>query len=84
MNITYLAKKNTHKRDEYTRLDEAIHIYNIQGNTTYIYMTTFIHTLVEPFDEEKIITNMMASHNWEKSKYYGLSREEISVLFNAL
>ena len=81
MNITYLAAKNPHKRDENTTLDEETHIYNIQGNTTYISMTTFIHTLVEPFDEEKIITNMMASQNWEKNKYYGLSREEIKALW---
>jgi len=81
MKITYLATKNPQKRDKNTTLDEATHIYNIQGNTTYISMTTFIHTLVEPFDEEKIITNMMESQNWEKNKYYGLSREEIKSLW---
>ena len=40
-----LAKKNAHKRDKDTSLDEETHIYNIKGETDYISMTTFIHNL---------------------------------------
>lgn len=81
MNITYLATKNPHKRDENTTLDEETHTYNIQGDTTYTSMTAFIHTLIEPFDEEQIITTMFSSKNWTKSKYFGLTREEIKSIW---
>ena len=79
--LTYLSNKNQHKRDQDTSLDEAMHIYNINGETDYTSMTTFIHSLFNKFDEDKIITNMMSSPNWSKNKYYGKTREEIKELW---
>lgn len=73
----YLKNLNYHERDNDTSLDEEKHIYNIQGDTNYISMTTFIHSLFENFDSDKIITNMMKSKNWSSNKYYGLTREQI-------
>ena len=80
-NPTYLQNKNQHERDRDTSLDEATHIYNIHGATDYTSMTTFIHTLVEAFDEDKIIKNMMTSKNWPNSKYFGMLPREIKDLW---
>lgn len=79
--LTYLSKLNLDERDNNTSLDESTHIYNINGETDYTSMTTFIHSLFNKFDEDKIITNMMSSPNWPKNKYYGKSQEEIKKLW---
>ena len=79
--INYLKNKNKNERDKNANLDEATHIYNINGERDYTSMTTFIHSLFEKFDDDKIITNMMNSSKWEQNKYYGMSREEIKELW---
>ena len=79
--IDYLKNINFHENDENTSLDEETHIYNIQGEYGFTSMTTFIHSLFNDFDADKIITNMMSSKNWENSKYYGMTREEIKQLW---
>lgn len=79
--INYLKNKNKNERDKNANLDEATHIYNINGETDYTSMTTFIHSLFEKFDDDKIITNMMNSSKWHENKYYGMSREEIKELW---
>lgn len=76
-----LANKNPHKRDKNTSLDEETHIYNINGETDYTSMTTFIHNLFDKFNEDKIIDIMMSSKNWPNNKYYGQTREEIKDLW---
>lgn len=80
-NMNYLKIKNKNERDENTELDENTHIYNINGETDYISMTTIIHSLFEKFDNDKIITNMMNSKKWKDNKYYGMTREEIKELW---
>ena len=79
--INYLKNKNKNEKDKNANLDEATHIYNINGETDYTSMTTFIHSLFEKFDNDKIITNMMNSSKWGQNKYYGMSREEIKELW---
>ena len=81
--INYLKNKNSHINDKDTYLDEESHIYNIQGYCDYTSMTTFIHSLFNHFDADKIITNMMNSKNWVNSKYYGMTRDEIKNLWEA-
>ena len=81
-NINYLKNKNSHENDKETSLDEETHIYNIQGEYDFTSMTTFIHSLFNSFDADKIITNMMSSKNWVNSKYYGMTREEIKDLWD--
>ena len=80
--MDYLSKINPHLRDEGISLDEATHIYNIHGVFSYTSVTTWNHQHFEPFDEDAIITNMMLSHNWKRSKYYGMSRDEIKAGWN--
>ncbi len=79
--INYLKNNNKNKKDKNANLDEATHIYNINGETDYTSMTTFVHSLFEKFDDDKIITNMINSSKWGQNKYYGMSREEIKELW---
>ena len=67
MDINHLSKINKHLNDNDVSLEESTHIYNIQGDTTFISTTTFIHGLFEQFDSDKIIDNMMRSKNWIKN-----------------
>ena len=73
-----LSNKNFHERDQYIVFDEEPHIYYIDGSSDNISVTTFVHSKLFPhFDSDKVISKMMKSKNWEKSKYYGKTAEEI-------
>jgi hypothetical protein len=80
--IHFLENKNKHPRDSHIIFDEGPHIYTIDGDSDYMSVTTWNHSHFEKFDAESIITNMMNGKNWSKSKYYGMSREEIKDLWN--
>ena len=80
--LNFLKIKNLNHQDIEANLDEKTHIYNIKGETDYTSMTTFIHSLFEKFDTDKIIDNMMKSKKWEQNKYYGMTREEIKNKWN--
>lgn len=83
INLDLLKNKNPNTRDENAKLDEKTHIYNINGETDYISMTTFIHGLFEKFNADKIINNMMMnSDKWKQNKYYGMSKQEIKNTWN--
>tara|TARA_B100001769_G_scaffold195119_1_gene155539 strand:- start:17194 stop:17961 length:768 start_codon:yes stop_codon:yes gene_type:complete len=77
MIVDILSKKNTHKRDLQITFDEGPHIYTIDGDSDYMSVTTWNHSHFENFNADAIITNMMKSKKWSKSKYYGMTREEI-------
>jgi ATP-dependent exoDNAse (exonuclease V) beta subunit len=75
-----LKKINTHPRDVNVNFTEETHTYTIgDGSKKYTSTTTFIHTLFEQFNADKVITNMMMSKKWGSSKYYGKTREEIKL-----
>lgn len=50
----------------------------LMSGTTYIGKVLF-----EEFIEDVVITRMMASRNWSKSKYFGMTREEIKVYWKS-
>jgi ATP-dependent exoDNAse (exonuclease V) beta subunit len=88
MSIDYLKNQNPHERDAnitfkdeghiYTILDDTINGYTGDtGNTGYTSVTTWIHSLFEKFDADKIIDNMMKSQRWPDNKYYGMTKSEI-------
>jgi len=79
--MSYLENINNHPNDMNVSLDEESHIYNIQGDKSFISTTTFIHPLFDKFDSDKIINNMMNSPNWTKNKYYGMTKQEIIDLW---
>ena len=77
----YLAKKNAHPRDQYITFDEGPHIYTIKGDSDFMSVTTWNHSHFSHFDADKIIDKMMSSWKWNKSKYYGMTKDEIKELW---
>ena len=76
---TYLANINKHPRDSHVSFDEGPHVYTVDGDDSFMSVTTWNHSHFGHFDADKIITNMMNSEKWPKSKYYGMTREEIKA-----
>ena len=81
---TYLAKLNKHERDDHVTFDEGPHIYNIDGDESFMSVTTWNHSHFAKFDADKIIENMMRSKKWPQSKYFGqtptgLNREVVNI-----
>ena len=81
MTIYYLQKKHAHERDSHIKFDEGPHIYHIDGDSSFTSVTTWNHSHFEHFNADKVIKNMMNGKNWKKSKYYGMSSEEIKKLW---
>lgn len=78
--MVLLAEINTHIRDNMVSFNEEKHIYTIENdNNEYMSVTTFVHTNFPTFDSDLIIESMMKSANWQKNKYYGLTKEEIKA-----
>lgn len=82
---TYLEIKNAHERDTQIVFDEEKHKYTIlcDKDSDYISVTTWLHSHFEKFDADLIIDNMMKSRNWQNSKYYGMTKEEIKTSWDA-
>ena len=74
---TTLHTKNAHVRDERISFIEEGHRYFIDGREGYTSTTTVVHDWFEPFDADSVIQKMMSSVRWEKSKYFGMSADEI-------
>ena len=79
---TYLANKNAHPRDSHILFDEGPHIYTIDGDSDYMSVTTWNHSHFEKFNADHIIEKMMKSRNWTKSKYFGMTPQEIKDLWD--
>lgn len=75
-----LELQNPHPRDSRIRFVEDTHTYYVDGSkdaSEYTSTTKLMHCLFKPFDADEVIGNMRRSKNWENSKYYGMSPEEI-------
>lgn len=82
---TFLANKNAHQRDAYISFEEEEHIYTIHGiRGEYCSATTFIASLFQHFDADKIIDTMIAKGKLQdpENQYYGMTREEIKKQWN--
>ena len=76
--MSSLSETNIHPRDERIRFVEDSHTYYIDGSKEgYISCTTLIHKLFEEFNADIVIKKMRSSRNWPKSKYNGMSDQEI-------
>ena len=80
--LNYLSKINPHERDSRIKFKPETHIYIIDGVGNYISVTTWNHSHFQHFDSDQIIDNMMKSKNWPKSKYFGMSRDEIKAVWD--
>ena len=78
-----LALKHPHERDARISFEEGPHIYTIDGDSNYMSVTTWNHKHFEQFDADAIITKMMSGANWTRSKYHGMTREEIKAQWEA-
>tara|TARA_A100001035_G_scaffold267955_2_gene252423 strand:- start:9244 stop:10041 length:798 start_codon:yes stop_codon:yes gene_type:complete len=82
MSLDYLKKLNPHPKDDDIKFKDEGHIYTVKGCTDYTSVTTWIHSLFEEFDPDKIIDNMMNSPKWSNNKYYGMTKDEIKQLWD--
>lgn len=83
MNNTLLEIQNAHERDNDIKFVEEGHVYYIKKEKGFKSVTTLVHDAFEKFNSDKIIDNMMKGANWEKSKYYGMTKEEIKALWKS-
>lgn len=67
-------------RDNIT-LEEDTHTYVVGGNRGYTSVTTWFSNHFEKFNADKIIDRMLPKHQKEGSKYYGMTKEDIKVLW---
>lgn len=72
-----LCVKNKHERDDNIEFQENGHVYYVKKKRGYKSITTVVHNAFEKFDSDATIDRMMASKNWEKSKYFGMTKQEI-------
>jgi len=79
---TYLAKLHPHERDTHISFDEGPHIYTIDGDSGFMSVTTWNHSHFPHFNSDKIIKKMMSSPNWPKSKYFGMTADQIKAQWN--
>ena len=75
-----LAQKNRHQRDQNLIFNETEHIYYYK-NEVFKSVTTWISSLFEKFNQEKIIEKMMNSKSFIKNELYGKTKEEIEELW---
>lgn len=73
-----LDQINFHSRDPFISFTDNGHLYTIQNVPGHpISVTTAIHKFFPKFDADKIIAGMMKKKDWEQSKYFGMTPEEI-------
>ena len=77
MKPVILEKKNKHERDFHIKFDEGPHIYTIDGDSDYLSVTKWNHSLFPKFNPDSVIKKMMASKNWKNSEYFGMTSREI-------
>jgi len=81
-----LAIQNQHPRDRHIQFHEEGHRYtiDIDPNSTYTSVTTWLHACFSEFDADKVIENMMKSKGWKEGhKYWNQTPEQIKELWEA-
>jgi hypothetical protein len=63
------------------KFTEKDHSYKYKKIKAKYSVTQFIKKFFHEFDSDRIISQMMMSKNWNKSKYNGMSKEEIKELW---
>jgi hypothetical protein len=81
-----LDRENAHPRDSRIVFVADDHVYWIDGvdgrTLGYRSVTTFSHFGFAQFDEDQTITDMMEdSVRWKRNKHFGMTRDEIKVLW---
>lgn len=76
-----LKNNNKHPRDENIEFQDEGHVYYINKKKGFHSVTTIVHKAFRKFNSDKIIDNMMKSKNWKDSKYYGMTKNQIKLLW---
>lgn len=76
-----LSKINKHERDSHILFDEGPHVYTIDGDSSFMSCTTWIHSHFSHFDAEKVLDNIFRGKKMmdPNYKYFGMKREEIKA-----
>jgi ATP-dependent exoDNAse (exonuclease V) beta subunit len=80
-----LSRRNRHPRDKYIKFFEEGHKYIITSDpdSKYTSVTTWNHTHFSQFDADEVIEKMTNSKGWKEGhKYWGLSADQIKILWN--
>jgi hypothetical protein len=73
-----LAVINHHPRDDRIQFEEETHTYTIDGvRKGWTSCTGFLHNFFGHFDADAVIAKMMASPDWYKKPYFGMTAEAI-------
>lgn len=85
----FLSKKYSHERDPRLKFYEGPHLYEVDWNgdgkfssQDIVSVTGFVHNYFPHFDPDAVIIKMKQSTNWPKSKYFGMSPEDIKAQWN--
>lgn len=81
-----LRIRNSHPRDEHIQFFEEGHKYivDLEPETKYTSVTTWIHEHFEQFDADKIISKMMSGSRWKEGhRYWGMTPEQIKNQWNS-
>lgn len=79
-NLTFLAQRHPHPRDEHIQFEEEGHKYTIltDPESTYTSVTTWNHSHFSTFDADAIIDKMMKGRHWKPGhKYWGYTSDQI-------
>ena len=75
-----LSIQNKNPRDDNITFEETGHKYTLLGyDKNVMSVTTLIKKYHPEFNADKIIGNMIKSHKWSTSKYYGKTPDEIKL-----
>ena len=55
----------------------STHTYDVDGDTSYVSVTTLLKTWFKPFDADKCIRILKANPKWNESKYFGMTDADI-------
>ena len=81
-----LSTVNCHPRDKHIQFFEEDHKYviDLEPDTKYTSVTTWVHEHFEKFDSDKIIKKMMSGQGWKEGhKYWGMTADEIKNQWNS-
>ena len=78
-NVLKLSLVNAHVRDGHIAFKERGHVYNVDGDTSFISVTKFVHKYPAPFNADVVIDRMLASG--KNKTYDGMTKNEIKLLW---
>lgn len=76
-----MLSSSPHPRDQFITFEEEAHLYTVDGKKLTS-VTTLVHKYFPEFNASAVVDKMMGSPGWPRSKYYGMTKEEIIGLWD--